>query len=250
MPTKKSAAKKPVKKKRPVKRRNHLDPTPKILIFDVDGVLVDVRETFWLSALQTVRELTGKRATMAELHKWKSKPGNNDDWNMIANWVTALGHPISYEEARAAFQKFYWGTDGEPGNVVKEKLLLTGKQLEKWAGRFEINLFTGRTRKEYAYTFDKWPHSKYFRMVVTMDDVTRKKPAPDGVLKILGNRDPKSALYLGDNIDDALSAKAAGVRFMGILGPKDPDYRARAVRFRKLDALALLPRITDLNKWL
>ena len=52
----------------------------------------------------------------------------------------------------------------------------------------------------------------------------------------------------GAVIDDALSAKAAGVRFMGILGPQDPDYRARAVRFRELDALALLPRITDLNK--
>jgi hypothetical protein len=27
---------------------------PKILIFDVDGVLIDVKETFWRSALQTV----------------------------------------------------------------------------------------------------------------------------------------------------------------------------------------------------
>ena len=133
---------------------------------------------------------------------------------------------------------------------MKEKLLVTGKQLEAWAARFEINLFTGRTRKEYSYTFQKWPPAKYFRMVVTMDDVKRKKPAPDGVLKILGKRDPKSALYLGDNIDDALSARAAGVPFMGILGPQDPDYQARAARFRELDALALLPRITDLNDWL
>jgi len=245
VPTKKSVA-----AKRPARSRNVLERVPEILIFDVDGVMVDVRETFWLSALQTVRELTGKRATWDELHAWKSKPGNNDDWSMISNWVTALGHPISYEEARAAFQKFYWGTDGKPGNVVKEKLLLSGKQLEKWAARFEINLFTGRTRKEYSYTFEKWPPAKYFRMVVTMDDVKHKKPAPDGVLKILGRRDPGSALYLGDNIDDALSAKAAGVAFMGILGPTDPDYRARAARFRELDALALLPRITDLNDWL
>ena len=35
------------------------------LIFDVDGVLVDVRGTYWRSALQTVRHITGKRVTFA-----------------------------------------------------------------------------------------------------------------------------------------------------------------------------------------
>ena len=64
--------------------RKTLTPQPKILIFDVDGVLVDVRESFWRSALETVRYLTGKRATWAELYRWKNKPGNNDDWNSIA----------------------------------------------------------------------------------------------------------------------------------------------------------------------
>src|SRR2546430_12287670 len=46
---------------------------PQILVFDVDGVLVDVRGTYWRSALDTVRYLTGKRVTFAELHQWKSK---------------------------------------------------------------------------------------------------------------------------------------------------------------------------------
>ncbi len=89
---------------------------PQILIFDVDGVLVDVRGTYWRSALETVRYLTGKRVTYAELHEWKSKPGFNDDWSMVAAWVTALGKPISYDQARVAFEKFYWGTDGKLGS--------------------------------------------------------------------------------------------------------------------------------------
>src|SRR5882762_10855538 len=33
-------------------------PRPQILIFDVDGVLVDVRGTYWRSALETVRYIT------------------------------------------------------------------------------------------------------------------------------------------------------------------------------------------------
>jgi HAD superfamily phosphatase len=221
---------------------------PKILIFDVDGVLVDVRRSYWLSALETMRFVTGKRVSWSELHKWKSKPGNNDDWALVSNWATALGHTMSYEEARDAFQQFYWGKDGKAGNVEKEKLIVTPRQIERWARRFELNLFTGRTREEFSYTFDRWPATRHFRRVVTMNDVARKKPYPDGLLKILGKRDPATALYIGDNVDDALSARDARVPFMAILPSRTFEYRKRAARFRELGALALLPRVTALDK--
>jgi HAD superfamily phosphatase len=220
---------------------------PKILIFDVDGVLVDVRQSFWLSALETMRFLTGKRVAWSELHKWKSKPGNNDDWNMVANWATALGRPTTYEEARDAFQQFYWGLNGKPGNVRKEKLMVAPRQIEKWARRCELNLFTGRTRKEFSYTFDRWTASRHFRTVITMEDVPRKKPYPDGLLKILGERAPETALYVGDNVDDALSARDARVPFVAILPPGTFEYRKRAAQFRQLGAFALLPRVTALD---
>ena len=227
-----------------------LPTPPKILIFDVDGVLVDVRRSYWLSAIETMRYLTGKRVTWSELHEWKSKPGNNDDWKLVSNWATALGQPTTYEEARDAFQKFYWGKDGELGNVRKEKLVVKARQIESWARRFELNLFTGRTRQEFSYTFDRWPATRRFRTVITMDDVKRKKPHPDGLLKILGNRDPASALYVGDNVDDALAARDAHVPFMAILPAGAHQYRKHAARFRELGALALLPRIAALNDWL
>lgn len=232
--------------------RSHkiLASLPDILIFDVDGVLVDVRRSYWLSAIETMRFLTGKRVSWTELHKWKSKPGNNDDWNLVSNWATALGRPTSYEQARTAFQQFYWGKNGKPGNVRKEKLVVTPRQIGIWARRFELNLFTGRTRQEFSYSFDRWPGSRYFSTVITMDDVKRKKPHPDGLLKILGKRDPASALYVGDNIDDALAARDARVPFMAILPPGSHEFRKRAARFRELGALALLPRVVALNDWL
>ena len=233
-----------------LRSRKRLERTPEILIFDVDGVLVDVRESFWRSALETTRFLTGKRVTWAELHKWKNKPGNNDDWSMVSNWATALGRPTSYEEARDAFQKFYWDYDGRPGNVRREKILVTPKQVEQWAGRFELSLFTGRTRKEFSYTFERWPGARHFRTVVTMDDVARKKPYPDGLLKILGGREPGTALYVGDNIDDGLAAQAAGVPFLAILPAGAHGYRQRAAKFRELGALGLLPRATAISAWL
>jgi phosphoglycolate phosphatase-like HAD superfamily hydrolase len=82
-----------------------------------------------------------------------------------------------------------------------------------------------------------------------MDDAKRK-PHPEGLHKILGARDPASALYLGDNIDDALAARDAGVPFLAIIAPGEHRYRQRAARFRELGALALLPRATKLDQWL
>ena len=218
---------------------------PEILIFDVDGVLVNVRGTYWRSALDTVRYFTGKRVTYAELQQWKSRPGFNDDWSMVAAWVTALGKPLSYQQARSRFEKFYWGSDGQPGNVRNEKILVSPRQIEKWARRFELNLFTGRTRQEFSFTFDRWPATKYFRTIITMDDA-RKKPHPEGLQIILGRRDPKTAWYVGDNVDDALAARAAGVPFLGIVGRDEQRDGARAAQFQELGALALLPRVREL----
>ncbi len=171
----------------------------------------------------------------------------NATWSMVAAWVTALGKPLSYEEARVAFENFYWGSDGKPGNVRNEKILVSARQIEKWARRFELNLFTGRTRQELSYTFERWPATKYFRTIITMDDA-RKKPHPDGLQMILGGRDAATALYLGDNIDDALAAREAGVPFFAIIARNEHRYRERATRFRELGALALLPRATELNR--
>ncbi len=169
---------------------------------------------------------------------------------MVANWVTRLGKPMNYEEAKVAFSRFYWGTPSRPGNVKNEKHIVSPLQIERWAKRHELNLFTGRTRQEFTYTFKKWPGTKHFRMVVTMDDVEKMKPSPEGLYKILGPRNPETALYLGDNIDDALAAREAGVPFMAIIAPGEHNYLARAKRFRQLGALALLAKATELNRWL
>jgi HAD superfamily phosphatase len=234
----------------PVTVRRALNPSLRILIFDVDGVLVDVRQSFWRSALDTVRFLTRKRATWAELYQWKAKPGNNDDWSLVSHWATALGRPTSYEQARDAFQQFYWDSDGRPGHVRRERWLVTPRQIAAWARRFELDLFTGRTRQEFAFTFQRWRASRHFRCVVTMDDVQRKKPYPDGLLKILAGRDPQSALYVGDNVDDALAARGAGVPFVGVVPRGSLGYRQRVRCFRELGAIALLPRAADLNELL
>ena len=78
----------------------------------------------------------------------------------------------------------------------------------------------------------------------------RPKPAPDGLLQILNGRDPGNALYVGDNVDDALAAQAAKMPFVGILPRRSEERRQRGTRLRGLGALTILSDIKELEGWL
>jgi HAD superfamily phosphatase len=223
---------------------------PQIIIFDVDGVLVDVRGSFHKSILDTVHHFTHRRFCRSDVLKWKSQSGFNDDWKLSTAWVNSLGVSVPYEEVKAQFQKFYWGVNGSRGNVALEKWLLPRRVLSNLARRAELGVFTGRTRNELKHTFDRnaaWP---YFRHIVTMDDLTRLKPHPDGLLRILNGRDPASAIYLGDNVDDALAARSAGVPFLGVLPRNSAARRALGPALRENGALAILHSASEVARWL
>ena len=221
---------------------------PKLIIFDVDGVLVDVRGSFHKSILDTVRFFTGKRVRYAEIHQWKNRTGYNDDWRLSTDWIASLGRNIPYDEVKAQFQKFYWGTKTRPGNVLRERWLISHKRLERWSRLAELALFTGRTRDELRHTLEGTDANSIFRRAITMDDVKKGKPAPEGLQLLLDGTRPRDAVYLGDNIDDALSAKSARVPFLGVLPIGSEARRARAKRLRELGAMRILHNVLELEK--
>ena len=212
----------------------------------MDGVLVDTRGSFQLTTLQTVKFFTKKLVTLRELHAWKNQPGFNDDWKLSTAWVKALGADFTYDEIKKKFQEIYWGPNSQ-GNVRKEKWLLPKSAIARLSKHTELAIFTGRTWQELNYTLDRNDVRRRFKTIITVEEVANPKPAPDGLLKILRGRAPTNALYVGDNIDDALAARAARVPFIAILAPGSQDYRQRAARFRELGALTLLSRATGLN---
>lgn len=226
-----------------------LRPQPKLIIFDVDGVLVDVRGSFHRTTLETVRFFTGKRVTRAELHNWKNRSGFNDDWKLSTAWVQSLGGKFEYEEVKAKFIELYWGKQGT-GNVSREKWLLPIAHLQKLAKRAELAIFTGRTRKELDHTLERCRVRRFFKSIVTVEDVSRPKPDPEGLLKILKTRDPQSAIYVGDNIDDALASQSAGISFVGIAFGRGEARHHRRDLLKSLGAQVVLTDVTKLESWL
>jgi HAD superfamily phosphatase len=233
----------------PLNQASPRAPAPKVIIFDVDGVLVDVRGSFHRTTLQTVRFFTGKRVTLAELQTWKNRSGFNDDWKLSTAWVQSLGGKFEYEEVKKKFVEFYWGKHGG-GNVAREKWLLPRSSLRRLSKTSELAIFTGRTRKELDHTLEKLRVRNFFREIITVERVDRPKPHPEGLLKILRNREPDTALYVGDSVDDAMASRAAGIPFIGILFGRGGARRQRADLLREFGARAVLGDVTRLETWI
>jgi HAD superfamily hydrolase (TIGR01548 family) len=223
---------------------------PQVIIFDIDGVLVETRDSFLRTTLETVEFFTKKRVTMRQLHEWKNRPGFNDDWKLSTAWVRDLGFKVSYDDVKKKFQEIYWGKDGKNGNVLGERWLFPIAKLQQLARRSELALFTGRVLPELDYTLDRNQVRRFFTTIMSVENMGRPKPAPDGLLKILKGRAPGVALYLGDNIDDALAAKSAGVPFLGVLPRNGVERRQRGPTLKKLGALAILGGVNELEPWL
>ena len=222
---------------------------PAVIVFDVDGVLVDVRGSFQKTTLETVELFTGKKVTRAELHKWKNKSGYNDDWKLSTAWIHSLGGDAEYETVKAKFVELYWGKDGD-GNVKNEKWLMPPEGMEKLARHSELALFTGRTKWELEYTLERSGCRKFFSQIVTVEDVKLPKPDAEGLLQIANGRDSINILYLGDNVDDALAARSGLVPFVGVL-PRDGEERPqRARRLGELGALTIFHEVNELEHWL
>jgi HAD superfamily phosphatase len=222
---------------------------PKLVIFDVDGVLLDVRGSFHKSIIETIHFFTDQRPTDGEIHQWKNQSGYNDDWRLTTDWIASFGKPIPYAKVKARFLKFYWGTKDQPGNVTREKWLVTHARLERWSQRAELALFTGRTQRELRHSLERSHVNSLFSRAVTIDDVKKGKPDPEGLRLLLDGAPPRDAVYLGDNIDDALAAKRARVPFLGVLPLGSEAHRLRASKLRELGALAVMHSVKDLEKF-
>jgi phosphoglycolate phosphatase-like HAD superfamily hydrolase len=70
------------------------------------------------------------------------------------------------------------------------------------------------------------------------------------LLKILNGRDPATAIYLGDNVDDSIASQSARVPFLGILPKNSEARRARSALLKKYGAMAILDDVSDLDAWL
>jgi HAD superfamily phosphatase len=102
---------------------------------------------------------------------------------------------------------------------MRERWIASAGLLERLSEQFQLALFTGRLRWEAELTLRRFAPDLLFEPIVGAGDVPNHKPAPDGLLHICKLRPDCELCYVGDTVDDARSARAASVPFIGIASP-------------------------------
>jgi len=218
-----------------------------MLVFDMDGVLVDVTESYRESIAQTVEHFTGRAVSRQKIQEYKNQGGFNDDWKLSHHIVTGAGFDVPYDDVVAYFQRIFKDS-GEDSLILREKWVAEPGKLEKLNADFRFAIFTGRPREEAFLTLNRFAQGLVFDPIVGMYDVQKHKPDPEGLLSIVEANCDCKVFYIGDTVDDARAARAAGVPFIGIAAPDSPLYIDLVFLFQEEGAYAIVDNINYLEE--
>jgi HAD superfamily hydrolase (TIGR01548 family) len=217
-----------------------------LLIFDMDGVLVDVTDSYRAAIQATVKHFTGYEPSNREIQDWKNQGGWNDDWLLSTEMVRARGGNQTYAEVKDYFQKIFLGK-GSDGLILRERWLAADGLFDRLCARHHLTVFTGRTNWEARLTLDRFMPSR-FHSVVGSDDVLKHKPDPEGLHKICSAIGHGKCWYIGDTVDDARASRAANIPFVGIASRANPRYEELVKLLNDEGAIAILDDINSLEE--
>ena len=219
---------------------------PEVIVFDMDGVLVEVMESYREAIRETVRRFTGKTVSHDLIQDFKNAGGWNNDWLLSHRLIQDNGVQVEYAAVVDYFNRIFLGENGN-GLILKERWMPRTGLLEGLAQHASLAIFTGRAKYEADTTLARYASSITFDPLVTDDSVANPKPAPDGLLLIKQHYPGKQIWYLGDTVDDARSAQAAEVPFIGVSTPHNPRHAEITEILRQYGAFEVISDINDLE---
>lgn len=231
----------------------------KAVLFDMDGVLVDVSGSYRRAIQETAAHFTGRDVAPHTIQRYKNQGGFNDDWTLTHAIIRDASMEVPLSRVIDEFQRRYRG-DNWNGFIAGETQLIDGEIL----GRICINqrvvgIVTGRPEAEARWTMERFGWRQFFPLLVAMEKHQgRGKPDPYPLQHALAACEaagrliaPDEAVYIGDSVDDVVAARAAGMWSIGIVPPylSPPDAHADLLRSRGahfvLTEPAQLPDLID-----
>ncbi len=180
---------------------------PELVIFDLDGTLVDSRADI----------TTAVNRTLAELGERGHPPEAIREW--IGDGVTrllerALGHPERVAQARGLFDRLY------SGGLLDETRPYPGvnRLLQSLTGRFLLAVATNKPGEMARAIVRGLGWGEAIGAVIGAREGADLKPAPDMLERLLEQtgRSSRDAVMVGDMVVDLTAARAAGIEFVGV----------------------------------
>lgn len=173
----------------------------KAVIFDVDGVIVDVRNSYHHAIKETVKHFTGKNLSLEFIREFKFSRGINNDWDVSVELIKHLNfEPPPYDDLVEVFENYYDQLKD------KEELILDKDFFKdlKESGLI-LGVVTGRPKRDLKYLFDRFQLWEFFDAIIDDDDVgdiNLRKPHPFPLHLCMESLGAKEGIYIGDNNAD------------------------------------------------
>jgi HAD superfamily phosphatase len=219
---------------------------PDVIVFDMDGVLVEVGASYREAIVETLKHFTGETVSHDLIQDFKNAGGWNNDWLLSHRLILDRGHNVAYGDVVNYFNKIFLGENND-GLILREQWMPRPGLLENLAQRATLAIFTGRAIYEADATLNHYAAHIRFNPIVTDDSVANPKPAPDGLELIKQQYPGKTIWYLGDTVDDARSAQSAQVPFIGVSMPHNSRHVEITESLQALGAFAVLQDINELE---
>ncbi len=218
----------------------------KLIIFDMDGVLVDVSQSYLIAIKKTAEFFIGEMIDCDQIIRLKMMGGYNDDYDCAEAILKNHGKHIRKEIIIKKFQEYYMGKKFL-GLIQNERWLADNKILSALSKKYKLAIFTGRPRYEAMFALKASNAENLFKMIVCMEDTPNKKPAPDGINLITKNMKTNYAVYVGDSVDDLMSARAAEIGFVGVVPPEIDKARHKSL-LKESGAKMIIDNVNQLPK--
>lgn len=202
----------------------------KTILFDLDGTIINTNELIIASFLHALEGVTPEPCTR-EL--------------VISHFGKSLVEQLRFfsgmEEIEDLIEKYRSFNISKHDELVAEFPYVTPVLEKLHRHGVSLGVVTNKMRVTTMMGLNRFGLNPFLKTVVTVEDVSRPKPHPDGILKASADLEAEAAstLMVGDSQFDILSAKQAGVRSAGVawtlkgeafLRQYEPDYILQDIR--------------------
>jgi pyrophosphatase PpaX len=172
-----------------------------VVLFDLDGTVVDSGSIILASMRHATREVLGEEYADEELMQAVGGPGLEAQMAVFA--------PDQVDELVRVYRAHNEPLHDELEACAGMESVLVRLQEE---GR-RLGVVTAKRRSTVELAFARVPLAHLFETIVGGDETTRHKPDPEPLLLAAERMgaDPAQTAYVGDSPFDILAAKAAGM---------------------------------------
>ena len=180
----------------------------KCILFDLDFTLIDPSQIVIDGINYACEKLNISKLTQEEIYK-KTK------YILPRDKVILLSKELIPDKNDLFVQYYYdYVTDKKPILYPGAKSLLYFLQTQNYI----LGIVTLKSRKLTNNLLSQFNLNNIFKTVITYDEVSKKKPDPEGLITAIKNLgiNNDECIYIGDDINDALAAKNCNMDFIGV----------------------------------